>query len=902
MSSRVQRARPEALQLRNRWPGRGASHTSAFWLPFFGLALLSLLGPDAHSDPSANVTVNAGATLGTLVPGFFGANAAAWDPHLLDASLPALIQQAGVSALRFPGGLTADFYHWRSQTVTVGAPGSVNPADTFDAFMGVASQAGVPAVVTVNYGSNPAGTAGADPAEAASWVAYAKAKGYLVANWEIGNEVYGNSEYGAHWAVDLHSDHSPAAYGANALEFIRQMKAADPSASVGVVLTAPGNWPDGENPDWNSAVLAACGQKIDFVAVHWYAQDPGSESDAGLLASPLTGVPGHSPGIPAMMAKLRTLIGQYCGANAGHVKVLITETNSVSYNPGKQTVGPVNALFAADNVMTWLENGAAGVDWWALHNGMNLDPNKNAAGNNGGGLAGGAAFGDYGLLSDGSASRDGRVEPAANTPFPAFYGLQMLGYLGKAGDSLVSAASDQSLVAAHAVRQAGGGLALLLVNKAPSNAYSVNISLSGYAPADNATAYTYANGGSAITSAAKAGAGGRFTLSLPPYSLTTLVLKPGPSVAAPAFSSSAVASPATVAPGAAAAITCTVTDTGGPLTGLVDCEIYDGGGSRIAQQSWDGQAFAAGQSRSYSFPWVAPAAPGAYTIKVGVFQPGWAGNVAWNAAAGQVTVAASAAPASSFSLSAVALPATLAPGGTTTVRATVQDTGTALAGGIIDLEVWNSAGERVGQQYYAGQNLAAGGSYSYTWAWTAPATSGSYTVKVGVFDAGWKSLAWNDGAATITAANTDASQYNFEAGMQGWVSSGGMITGAMSTGVRPYAGSKSLALTFSSAAADTQRVSVTAPPVTAGKVVTFHMWVPQGSAISAVQPYVLQGAAGGWRWTGNWQPLSALTSGAWNTLSVTVPTGAAPLDSLGVEFSTSGRWTGTCYIDAVGWP
>ena len=33
---------------------------------------------------------------------------------------------------------------------------------------------------------------------------------------------------------------------------------------------------------------------------------------------------------------------------------------------------------------------------------------------------------------------------------------------------------------------------------------------------------------------------------------------------------------------------------------------------------------------------------------------------------------------------------------------------------------------------------------------------------------------------------------------------------------------------------------------------------------------MLQGAAGGWRWTGNWQPISALKTGAWNTLTVQV--------------------------------
>ena len=63
--------------------------------------------------------------------------------------------------------------------------------------------------------------------------------------------------------------------------------------------------------------------------------------------------------------------------------------------------------------------------------------------------------------------------------------------------------------------------------------------------------------------------------------------------------------------------------------------------------------------------------------------------------------------------------------------------------------------------------------------------------------------------------------------------------------------------------------------------------------------YVLQGTAGGWRWTGNWQPISALRTGAWNTLAVQVPADAALLSSLGVQFATNGAFNGTVYIDSV---
>ena len=44
-----------------------------------------------------------------------------------------------------------------------------------------------------------------------------------------------------------------------------------------------------------------------------------------------------------------------------------------------------------------------------------------------------------------------------------------------------------------------------------------------------------------------------------------------------------------------------------------------------------------------------------------------------------------------------------------------------------------------------------------------------------------------------------------------------------------------------------------------------------------------------------------LTANAWNIITVTVPANAAPLAQLGVEVATSGSWTGTIYVDSVGW-
>ena len=224
----------------------------------------------------------------------------------------------------------------------------------------------------------------------------------------------------------------------------------------------------------------------------------------------------------------------------------------------------------------------------------------------------------------------------------------------------------------------------------------------------------------------------------------------------------------------------------------------------------------------------------------------------------------------------------------------------------MDLEVYSSSGAKVSQQYFTGQNFSAGASQTYSWRWAAPSAAGVYHVTVGVFSANWgSSLYWNPNAATINVAApvaSDPAPYSFESGTQGWASSGGMISGVSSATAQAFAGTHALAVQFSGTHGDAQQVFVGAPATPAGKTVTFHVWIPSGSGITAVQPYIQQGSGGGWQWTGNYQTVSSLKTGAWNTLTVAVPANAAtPLYQLGMQFFTSAAWSGTCYVDSVSW-
>jgi hypothetical protein len=105
------------------------------------------------------------------------------------------------------------------------------------------------------------------------------------------------------------------------------------------------------------------------------------------------------------------------------------------------------------------------------------------------------------------------------------------------------------------------------------------------------------------------------------------------------FTTGATASPASLTRGGSAEIRAAVTSAA-TTTVLVDAEIYDPAGVRVHQQVFDNEAFGGGQQRTFTVIWHVPAnAPsGAYTIKIGVFSPGWGTLHAWNNAAGTFSV------------------------------------------------------------------------------------------------------------------------------------------------------------------------------------------------------------------------------------------------------------------------
>jgi hypothetical protein len=448
----------------------------------------ALTGTASAATLSASVSVNASQSLGTFPATEVGANLAVWDSLLADTQTGTLMRNAGVTYLRYPGGSYSDIYHWQTNTADGGA--FVAPNTSFDQFMGMTRGAGAQAIVTTNYGS---GT----PQEAADWVRYANVtKGYGVKYWEVGNEVYGNGHYGSRWENDTHADKSPTAYANNVVQYISAMKAVDSSVKVGVVLTTPGGWPDGvvgsgDSADWNHTVMSIVGSRADFVIFHWY---PGGSSEADMLTKGQT--------LSATVSTLRSVVSQFATNNP---PIFMTEVNG---GPPRNT--QPQALWAADMYLSAAEAGVANADWWNVHNG---------AGTTSIDSTGATDYGDEGMISNGSGA-----EPAAQTPFKTYFGLQMVGRVASGGDGLVRATSSQAKVTAHAVKRAGGGLDVLLINKDSANSYTIGLSYTGFTPATGVTVETFGLGASAITSSTS---GSATSQTIPPYSLVAVHVKPG---------------------------------------------------------------------------------------------------------------------------------------------------------------------------------------------------------------------------------------------------------------------------------------------------------------------------------------------------------------------------------------
>ena len=237
----------------------------------------------------ASVEVSGAAVIGEVSPAVYGhfvehlercVYGGIWDADgRLNPDVVALTREIGPTVIRYPGGNFASDYHWEEGT----GPKEVRPVHYdrawhvedpnlvgTDEFLEFCRAVGAEPYLVVNDGS---GT----PDEAARWVEYCngspatamgrrraangRAEPYGVRYWGVGNEAWGE------WQVG-HTD--ARGYAERAAAFISAMRAVDPTIAIVAVGREELEGDPRNAAEWNSTVLEALGDRIDYLSFHVY--------------------------------------------------------------------------------------------------------------------------------------------------------------------------------------------------------------------------------------------------------------------------------------------------------------------------------------------------------------------------------------------------------------------------------------------------------------------------------------------------------------------------------------------------------------------------------------------------------------------------------------------------------
>jgi alpha-L-arabinofuranosidase len=297
--------------------------------------------PVTISNQALKCTIDVNSNLGQINPHIFGTNlewfneagGLASQNTQLKKTLVDLTKQQGVTVMRYPGGILADYYHWKDGIGELSnRPRRKHPTDSgssenafgspeFFNFLKATNSQGL---VTVNAGT---GTA----QEAAEWVRYANesnnplrlkdglSQAANIKLWEIGNELYYPGNPGEE-KIGL----NPQEYAKRYLAFSRAMKAVDPNIktiAIGVAKSHIG--PDTQYQDWTKVLLQQAASEIDMIAVHnayfpmlyTERQPPVEAVYPALWASP--------EAVDRSLSELEQLIKQYEGKQK--IGIAITE-------------------------------------------------------------------------------------------------------------------------------------------------------------------------------------------------------------------------------------------------------------------------------------------------------------------------------------------------------------------------------------------------------------------------------------------------------------------------------------------------------------------------------------------------------------------------------------------------
>ncbi|HTP51301.1 MAG TPA: alpha-L-arabinofuranosidase C-terminal domain-containing protein [Anaeromyxobacteraceae bacterium] len=246
--------------------------TSKIWTRIAALGfLLGVAAPRAGAqDATSSITVAFGSVQRPVPALMFGQNLETVNngnglvrpDGTFDQGIMALLSEARVTSLRYPGGTAADYLHWwqavgpfssRPQQSQGYLNENYTPLAGPDEFIRAAIALRATSFVVANTGT---GTSD----EAAAFATFFASRGFPAAFWEIGNEIYFEG-ITANGLAGL----PPDTYGQKVIEYAAAIRKAAPGAKVcaaGVV------GPEQQSSYWNAVVLGIAGPYIDGVTLH----------------------------------------------------------------------------------------------------------------------------------------------------------------------------------------------------------------------------------------------------------------------------------------------------------------------------------------------------------------------------------------------------------------------------------------------------------------------------------------------------------------------------------------------------------------------------------------------------------------------------------------------------------
>ncbi len=271
------------------------------------------------------VTIDASDVITKVPESIYGHNAVWWMGAVANnTKVVESIKNLKPNILRFPAGSGSDCYFWNQpegklptdtpimiidKDGTKKDPGyrqgksNLNWQLNLDDYYSLLQQTNSKGIITVNYGYARYGTSARPVASAAhlaaDWVRYDNGRTQY---WEVGNENFGDWEWGYRIDTKLNKDNQPefltgGLYAQHFQVFADSMQKAakeiGKTIKIGAVIfdSEPQSWMNTCNKTWNETLLKNINNRADFYAVHNYFTPYNQNSNASVVLNSAIEVP-----------------------------------------------------------------------------------------------------------------------------------------------------------------------------------------------------------------------------------------------------------------------------------------------------------------------------------------------------------------------------------------------------------------------------------------------------------------------------------------------------------------------------------------------------------------------------------------------------------------------------------